>query len=752
MVTKIAIYGKGGIGKSTISANLSAAISKKNKRVLQIGCDPKHDSTRLLLGGKTIVTALEYMKNTPASVQRLDRVLHTGYNGIVCAEAGGPEPGVGCAGRGILSTFALFERLGLNLNSFDVVLYDVLGDVVCGGFAVPLRRSFADRVYVVSSEEFMSIYAANNILKGVHNFDEDGHRLGGLIINSRGMHEDQAPVQRFADRVGLPIIQNIPRSNIFRKAEHIRKTVVEAFPDSVEASFFYKLADHIITDATVYPARFLQEDLLEHAIFSGTRPNKQTSAFFLSEGYCQTQCSDIQEKNEEIPFPLTEEQSTAKKTAGETPCTPLFLSKSLLSREPLHGCAFSGALATTTQIGNTITVAHGPVSCSYIAAQAIFSSGERTMAKEKLLLERQLAPQLLSSDMDESLVIYGGREKLEATLTRAARRKPQAIFLLTTCPSGVIGDDPLAAVREVKSMFPDIPILPISTDGNLRGDYMQGVINSCMEGAAGLLEHSVSKRPKTVNILAEKNIAYNAERNFNTMRTLLKKMGICVNCRFVRNTTVEELRGFCGAALNLPAYTDYLGRIILDFVRERLKMEIFPLPFPVGFSESVDWLNGIARHFDLQDRAEEIIAQERQRYSLTVDTFRQSLQGKRLMVLTYIHQLDWILESALDLGMEIVKIGILNYSQDNIHVTRYPGKFPVEVQYDPAKRDDDLRKLKPDLLLSNYTPDNLPFPLHVDIMPLCPDVGFYGGLNFAHRWARLLQAPVMEGWKYDNIR
>ncbi len=736
---KIAIYGKGGIGKSTLSANISAALARCGKKVLQIGCDPKHDSTRLLTGGKPVMTALDYMKTTPVALQRLDRVLHRGYGGIVCAEAGGPEPGVGCAGRGILSTFALFERLGLDMNAFDVVIYDVLGDVVCGGFAVPLRRQFADRVYVVTSEEFMALYAANNILKGVKNFDDGGHRLSGLILNSRGEDEDRQSVERFAAAVQLPICKVVPRSDLFRRAERLEKTVVEAFPDASEARIFHDLARDILEHHEVHPARFLDDVCLESGIFnahplSDERILKQSDTRSRAAGTF-----------------VSPSGSSARKSSDIDDRPPVFLSKSLLNREPLHGCAFSGALSTTTQITDAVTVAHGPRSCTSIAGQAILSAGFRLLARNWMLLPGQVAPAVISSDMDESQVIYGGSAHLQETLERAMARHPGVVFLLTTCPAGVIGDDPLAAVREIRHKYPSVPVIPITSDGNLQGDYMQGVINACMEGAAALIDKTVTPEPFCVNILGEKNIAFNTETNFTTMTTLLDELGITVNCRFVRNTSVGRLKNFLKASLNLPAFTDYLGRIMVNFVRETLKQPTAELPFPVGFSETVAWIREISGFFGKNQEGEELIEIHRAHYDHMIAGYKAALEGKRLMIITYIHNVDWMVEAAFDLGMVVAKVCILNYSQDNRFITRYPDRFEVETDYDPAKRDDDLRRLEPDLVLGNYTPKNLPFPLHVDIIPMCPDAGFYGGLAFARRWATLIKSPVVEGWKHDGI-
>ncbi len=721
---KIAIYGKGGIGKSTLASNLSAALAKMGKRVLQIGCDPKHDSTRLILNGRPLTTVMDYIKNTPPSYQKLSHLLTTGYKGVVCVEAGGPEPGVGCAGRGILSAFALLERLGLKEDGFDVIIYDVLGDVVCGGFAVPLRKGFADAVYIITSEEFMSLYAANNILKGIKNFNR-GYTISGLILNSRGENEDEGRVMRFAKSVGLPVKYKFPRSFVFRKAEEMKQTIAEAFPHSPEAFLFFEFANDVLVNRVFFKAKPLDDDMLEKTVLG-----KKPASPFIS-------------KKPEKPGKAGQPENKQKTRAKE------FLSKSVLFKEPLHGCAFTGAVSTTTQISGAVTIAHGPVSCSYIAFQTILSSGIRAETQQKIMQKVQLAPQLLSTDMDENAVIHGGKDILAKKLEHVLKSGPDAVFITTTCPAGIIGDDIEAIIRPAREKYPFMPIIPITTDGNIRGDYMQGVMNACFEGAASLIDPDCKPVGYKVNILAEKNIANNTEKNFTTISDMLSCLGIEVNCRFVRNVSVKSLKKFMEAKLCLSAYNDHLGRYVSEFLREKFRAKTAKNPFPVGLRETCDWLCEIGDFFGKKDKAHELIKKYKKIYKKKTALLRSHLEGKKIMVITYIHDVDWVLETAFDLGMEITKVCVLNYTQDHIFRTRYKDKFEVETDYPPSKRDEDLEKFKPDLLLCNYAPKNLPFPLHTDAIPMCPDVGIYGGLAFAARWASLLKAPLKEGWKNE---
>ena len=244
---KIAIYGKGGIGKSTTTQNTVAGLAEMGRTVMVVGCDPKADSTRLLLGGLSQKTVLDTLRVEGEDVE-LDDIRKIGFAKTICVESGGPEPGVGCAGRGIITSINLLEQLGAYADSqkLDYVFYDVLGDVVCGGFAMPIREGKAQEIYIVVSGEMMAMYAANNICKGIVKFAEGGGvRLGGLICNSRQVDFEADLIQAFAKLLGTQMIHFVPRENMVQRAEINRKTVIEFEPTHAQANEYRTLAKKI---------------------------------------------------------------------------------------------------------------------------------------------------------------------------------------------------------------------------------------------------------------------------------------------------------------------------------------------------------------------------------------------------------------------------------------------------------------------------------------------------------------------------
>lgn len=268
---QVAIYGKGGIGKSTTTQNLTAGLGEMGKKIMVVGCDPKADSTRVLLGGLAQKTVLDTLREEGEDIE-LEYIMKNGFAGIKCVESGGPEPGVGCAGRGIITSISLLERLGAYEADLDYVFYDVLGDVVCGGFAMPIREGKAQEIYIVASGELMALYAANNISKGIQKYaNTGGVRLGGIICNSRKVDGEKELIMAFAKELGTQMIHFVPRDNIVQRAEINKKTVIDYDPKASQADEYRALARAIDgNDMFVIPKPMKQERLeelmMEHGI------------------------------------------------------------------------------------------------------------------------------------------------------------------------------------------------------------------------------------------------------------------------------------------------------------------------------------------------------------------------------------------------------------------------------------------------------------------------------------------------------
>lgn len=260
---QIAIYGKGGIGKSTTTQNTVAALAEAGNKVMVVGCDPKADSTRLLLNGLCQKTVLDTLRDEGDDID-LDDILKPGFGNTMCVESGGPEPGVGCAGRGIITSINMLESLGAYTSDLDYVFYDVLGDVVCGGFAMPIREGKAQEIYIVASGELMALYAANNIAKGVSKYAlTGGVRLGGIICNSRKVDNEYSLLKAFAEEIGSQLIHFVPRDNLVQRAEINKKTVIDFDPTSGQADEYRQLSMNIKNNKMFVIPKPMTQDRLE---------------------------------------------------------------------------------------------------------------------------------------------------------------------------------------------------------------------------------------------------------------------------------------------------------------------------------------------------------------------------------------------------------------------------------------------------------------------------------------------------------
>lgn len=746
---QIAVYGKGGIGKSTLSANISAALSLNNKRILQIGCDPKHDSTKLLMRGLSIPTVLDYIKTKSPLEYRKSDILFEGFGKIGCIEAGGPKPGVGCAGRGIITAFELLETLHIKDN-YDMIVYDVLGDVVCGGFAVPIRREYSDSIFIVTSGEYMSLYAANNILRGIQNYDENRPRLLGILYNSRNVKNEDDRVYKFAEAVKLPVFARIPRDDIFARAEKANVTVLELTQNEENpvADIFKDIAKRICEGTEHFAANPLTDDELEALILSNEgaitkASHSASSSPKQEEDTPSCSCESAEPYEACTGISSGQEESTSDYDAP-------YLSKNVIRDEPLHGCAFNGAMTMSSNLKDAVILAHSPKSCTYLSIQTISSAGRRTLFERGNILPSSLIPNVLSTDMSETDMVFGGSENLLSKVKSVLNSKspPPAIVIVSSCPSGIIGDD----IDDALSLSTErTKIVTVKAEGNLTGDYLQGMLMAYTSLAKQIIDRNVEKRERTVNIVFEKVVARNTEMNFQRLKTFLARMNISVNCRFLCNTSYASLRDFCSAELNLLAYRDYTGKILEDFFIKEYGASFFEKQFPIGFKETSDWLLALGKHFDASDEAKSIISENEIIYQNRIKSVRPKLEGKKLMIITYNHELDWILNAALDCGMKIVKICILNFSQDEGFRSSLPEIDGIEVveNYDKDERSSDIKRLKPDIILSNYEPVSEQSYI-TDTIPMCPDNGFFTGLEMVERWSRLFSKSKEGEWLNDR--
>lgn len=716
---EIAVYGKGGIGKSTISANITAALADRGLRVLQIGCDPKHDSTRALMQGERIPTVLDVLREKGKDGAVIEDVLRRGYKDCGCIEAGGPQPGVGCAGRGIISAFEFLGKYSLR-ESYDRVIYDVLGDVVCGGFAVPVRREYADCVFLVTSGEYMALYAANNILRGIRNFDSDRYsRVAGIIYNERKLEDEDARVKRFADAVGLPVLAKVPRSEAFALAEERNMTLMQLEGALPEKKVFDYLAELISSPLKMYTANPLTDEDHERIV--------------LGKGSPASVC---------VPF----EAETMKEEAAALQHEAA--SPAAVRRRPLYGCAFNGAATTAVHLTDAVVIAHGPKACAFYTWQNISSPGRRNIFNRGVLMPSSISPNFESTDISHNEAVFGGMDLLRKKVKQALDRKPGAVIVISTCVSGIIGDD-LASIEELSTE--EVPVIALATDGDLAGDYMEGLRMAQETILRRLADRGAKEVPMSVNIIGETAIASNAESNYQVIKNLLDMMGIKVNCRYFGGCTTDELRGFMSAPLNILAANTSDALELKEHLEKEYCCRFLDAPLPIGLQATSEWLMALGEEFDCRERAREIIQHERRRYDEAIERVSRQLKGKRVFLTAINARMDWLLDTVLDAGMEFCHIGVLNYMRTPLIVTENPDRLSMISEITSPVDTAKLQKeLHPDIVISAYTVPKGEDEAIYDVIPMLPDLGILSAVVILERWISLMETNRKGSWENDR--
>ncbi len=705
---QVAIYGKGGIGKSTMAANISYSLASRGRKVMQIGCDPKHDSTRQLLGGRAQTTVLDYARSVPVLKRKLEDVTETGAGGVICAEAGGPEPGIGCAGRGILTTFDTLKKLGADSLDVDIKIYDVLGDVVCGGFAVPLRGEYADAVVLVTSGEFMSMYAANNIMKGLSNFDTGKPRLLGMILNCRGVENEIESVGKFADAAGVPIIAVIPRDYSFREAEAKGATVRELFGDSDISARIDSIAD-AISSAADGRAELRYPHPLD-----------------------DLQLSDLAAGRDIRPGSGVPQQRSACSGCGRR--------TSIKGTRIMSSCAAFGAVAALTKLTDYEVLIHGPRSCMYLMDMSRGSISMKLHSKGAY--ETLPVHNLRCTMMDDSVSIFGGVRLLEESLEETISDGCMKIAVVTACMPGIIGDDCAGVIEKVSSRHPGAVIACIQTDGDVAGSYDEGMAMAS-EFICGLMDPSVRPEKGLVNLVSYSFFNIESSRYRGELGRILSLFGLSVNCRFMDETTSGRVRDFCRASMDLPVSGDRMTAEMIAVITERTGRKPFPLPLPVGMRQYAEWLRLMGETLGMEEAAESELRRAEEEYGEFLAKHKRRFEGKKVIMLN--RRGDWLAELLDDLGADIVRMGMMSglprtYSTAS---SRMSGRVTEDYSWEMLAAD--LKEFDPDLLIAD-----LPYPVAGKCRVARTrkvGIGTVGPMDYAVYLENVMRLPAKEGWK-----
>ncbi len=692
---KLSVYGKGGVGKSTVSSNISYLLSKKGLSVLHIGCDPKHDSTRLLTDGKSQKTFLDCMSDKDC-----DPIVQ-GSNGISCLECGGAEPGIGCAGKGMSAMFSFIEEH--TPENTDIRVCDVLGDVVCGGFGVPMRRANVDGILIVVSEDFMSLYAANNILRGIRNLNGTDCILG-LVLNSR-YPENAKRIEIFSKATGVPVIGTLSQSRAYANSEARGKTLSELYPDSEPVKEMEVIAEVVLKALSG-----------EYKPVSANPLNDEA----MTDVAAMHDVTDTSAPKQRINCSF----DTVDEVRGLV----------YKSNQAMPACTSHGAVHFLHPIQDAAIVLHGPRNCAWLMSYA----WERDATHSILMENVRVADNLYSTGMDVNSVFGGDRDALYNTVRKAYDDGFRTVFVVLTCTAETIGTDIQGECERIS--FPGLRVIPVKPD-------IRSLISKfgTREGAMAAVSSLMKDVPKEKGAVCLGMMSRIAEDKYDLsfLKELLGAFGLHLKYIFPGKINVEGIEDLQSCEYLIVPSRGFASREVERHFSGNMKiLRLEPLMGMYGVRE---WCSALEKVTGISGK--EFIERAEEEYRKQTEPLREELAGKKAVIyersgMTF----NPLIDTIYDLDMDILAYITWpdNFQTMEERNNRYPN-IPNIRDIELCQLKEVIVELGADIIISgNPRTGKLGIPW---VGAMGEHIGYMNSVSTARKIRNAFKVSPLQAWR-----